>query len=190
MVLTLLRVPAQDPVPALKEMRQGGQFVAREVFFRAMRDGYASGVEKGTITEVPGSKTIRLLYQTWELLDLYVVTPTGEWSGGTTHIFYKGVPVWMMQYMGWYRKEAIPCLKAALSEAYSTFQFFGGRGPEKKYFLHPETGEMWEYINRETPIPRGNWRNFGHTFAGIETILAPDGSSAGFHTYQGMWMVQ
>ena len=56
-------------------------------------------------------------------------------SFGTTVILawdpdlHKYQNVWVMQYSGWYEKEAIPFLKLALMENYAKRIFHGGRGP-------------------------------------------------------------
>lgn len=61
----------------------------------------------------------------------------------------------MMQYFGEYHAEAIPCLKAALREAYSRREFIGGRGPktfqqgEYTYWNHCERDGFGSFYGRE-----------------------------------------
>ena len=149
-------------------------------FFEAMLAGYASGVEKGAIPEMPGSKAIEWTNDrngNWRVLDTYIVTPFSAYSGGTTLIWLNDIPVWMMQYLGHYPKEAIPCLRAALRTAYEAEEFFGGRGPE--IFTH----KGYTYVNNV----RVN--DFFMDARGEEMIFGPDGSIIGKHSYQSTFLV-
>ena len=104
-------------------------------FFRAMLAGYVASAskktKKTTIPELPGSKKIVHQEEDLKLVDFYFVSAKSYHSYGTTIIYDQGVPVWMMQYGGWYFQEAIPVLKQALRSAYGKSHFFGGRGPAK-----------------------------------------------------------
>lgn len=147
-------------------------------FLEAMKTGYANTPAKGTIAEMPGSKTIEYRHGKWRVFDAYLVTPQSAYSGGSTIIWYGPVPIWMMQYLGHYDKEAIPCLKAALKENYQAGKFRGGRGPE--WFVN----DGYTYIN---VVEHNNFSN--HSW-GKEAIYGPDGKMAGYHRYQSIYMVK
>jgi hypothetical protein len=138
---------------------------------------YIAKPEKGTISEIPGSKTIEYLEDGWRVLDTYVVSPVSPFSGGTTIIYYRDLPVWMMQYNGYYHDDAIPCLKAALAANYEQKVYNGGRGPES--FEH----EGFHYFN----APMSN-EFFGRT-SGQETIFNSQRKLRGVHLYQAWWMI-
>jgi len=146
-------------------------------FHKAMRAGYSTSPQKGTLVELPGSKTIEYRHNGWRVLDMYFVGPDGEYSGGTTTMWYGPIPIWMMQYLGRYEKEAIPCLKAALSSTYMPGQFNGGRGPD----CFPYEGYV--YINA---VEKEGFVNA----AGIERIFdLMSGREVGSHRYQSQWLV-
>ncbi len=147
-------------------------------FMNAMKAGYASKPTKGTIVELPGSKTIEYTHEKFRLLDSYIVTPQSGYSGGTIHEWWAAIPVWMMQFMGYYDEDAIPCLKAALNANYERGVFYGGRGPG--FFLH----DGYTYINT---VEENDFH--GHV-RGKETIYNPAGNPVGWHRYQAMWMVR
>jgi len=152
--------------------------VIPDIFFNAMRAGYAGGAKAVTGSELPGSRTITHQGGDWEVVDTYFVTPQGPSSGGTTVISYCGIPVWMMQYMGEYPSDALPCLKAALRSTYTKGVFVGGRGP-KRFAYHELT-----YVNNVAENSTFN------KFSGEEHIFVPmTGNVLGQHTYQGMLMI-
>ncbi|MDP1707049.1 MAG: DUF5680 domain-containing protein [bacterium] len=149
------------------------------IFFEAMNAGYAAEdkSKKGSIAELPGSKTITYAKDPWVVLDVYQVTPISSFSGGTTHILYECVPVWMMQYFGMYHEDAIPFLKAALRHNYESSEFLGGRGPG--IFIR----DGWGYSNHSF---------IGSSFAkfsGYEYIWSPDNEPKGWHNYHGGLMI-
>jgi len=167
----------------LKKLAETDTFLVemRDVFFEAMNAGYAAEgkPKKGSIAELPGSKTITYTIGPWVVLDVYQVTPISSFSGGTTHIWYKGVEVWMMQYFGKYEEVAIPCLKAALRDAYSRKEFRGGRGPHT--FKH--TGFVYR-----NPISQLDFEEF----YGAEEILDERHERRkvlGWHRFQGGLMI-
>ena len=150
---------------------------AQVFFFDAMKEGYAADSEPGTLLQVPGSKTQEYSEGPWRLLDTYLVTPLGDQSGGTTFIWYDDIPIWMMQYIGSYSKEALFCLKIALMENYGKNIFLGGRGPETLLY------EGYLYLNQ---VQQNEF--YGHTY-GREMIISPQGSICGMHRYQAQWLV-
>lgn len=95
-------------------------------------------------------------------------------SYGRTVITRDGIPVWYMQYAGWYEDAATPHLKAALTESYRDRMFIGGRGPRRF------DSEKLIYRNVLGP-------NSGFTaFHGREFIRARDnGAMLGVHYYSG-----
>ncbi len=144
-----------------------------DVFFSAMRQGYATKPKKGTIAELPGSKVIPFESGEFKLIDCYFTIPDNLASFGQTIIWHNNTPIWMMSYHGWYFEEAIPFLKRALSETYSKNNFFGGRGP------HFFRDNLMTYINN---VEKNDWKSF----RGREEIFGPNGTSLGWHGYQGM----
>lgn len=146
-------------------------------FFRAMVEGWATGGRKIKIAEMPGYKALPFREGDFSLLDCYCVTPNSPKSAGTTTIWFQDVPVWLMNYGGYYEEQAIKFLKRALRQAYEAHQFVGGRGP----LVHTEGSLV--YVNR----PRLN--DFAK-FEGREEIFdAQSGTSLGFHEYWGMSLI-
>lgn len=110
-----------------------------EFFFEAMLNGYVVSGPKSVMRELPGNKMFRYKSKDGKLLliDQYCVgekeeNSFEEYSFGSTIIYYiedeKPIPVWYMNYGGWYNKEVIYLLKKVLKEAYSKKIFIGGRG--------------------------------------------------------------
>ncbi len=143
-------------------------------FFKAMMEGYAVGGQKIKIADMPGYKAIPFRDGDFYLLDRYCVTPNSPKSAGTTTIWFQDVPVWVMNYGGYYDDHAIRTLKCALRKAYETQQFIGGRG-SRVY-----TDGSFVYVNH----PR---RNDFDAFEGRESIINEiTGVELGFHQYWGM----
>jgi len=150
---------------------------AHATFMRAMKEGYASKPTKGTIAELPGSKTIEYIENNWRVIDTYVVTPQSPYSGGMTMLYYGPLPVFMMQYIGYYTEEAIPCLKAALKANYDVNKFYGGRGPD--IFQH----EGFIYTN-------GAEGDFFTYSRASERIFNPNGEQVGWHHCHSVYMLE
>jgi len=170
----------------LKNLAETPAFLSemREVFFEAMNAGYATDApKKKSILWLPQNKTIEYKRgDSWRVVDTYHVTPLGPRSGGTTIIAYEEEPVWMMQYMGQYADEAIPCLKAALRAAYIEKKFFGGRGPDE--FIY----DGFVYRNEVDRSYRADFQT-SNFFKGYEKIQNAKRESSGWHSYQGMMML-
>lgn len=144
-------------------------------FFRAMVSGWASGGEKIKIAAMPLYKAMPFREGDFYLLDCYCVNKKSLKSAGTTTIWYRDVPVWMMNYGGFYEESAIAFLKRALLRAYNKQEFVGGRGPA---FYSENTG--LNYANR--PL-LGDFAKF----EGREAVFNASGrESLGFHEYWGM----
>ena len=151
---------------------------AEAIFFLAMKQRYATKQEKGNIPQIPGSKTIEFTADNgWRVLDTWVVTPHSPYSGGTTIIYNGEIPMWMMQYVGWYDDCAISCLKAALKENYDKGCFLGGRGPE--FFKYGD----FHYTNTVV------LNTFHGHAVGEEKIFGANNRRLGFHRYQAQWLI-
>jgi len=152
------------------------QDVLLPAFFKGMLRGYArSELTPSKIELLDGSKVtsspITELGVT--VTDLWQTTPHSDTSWGTTTLSCSGRIVWMMQYWGEYRLEAIPFLRKALRSAYSEQKFVGGRG--RSYFTDGE----YTYLN----ITESN--DFDN-FNGCERVLNKNGKLLGWHKYHGM----
>lgn len=152
----------------------------QEFFFRGMIGGWAAGGGIFTMPGMPGYEGIVLEEEHFRLLDLWLTTPLSTKSFGTTTIWWREaaesvwIPVWFMQYGGWYEEEAIPLVQAALSETYAKSEFHGCRGPG--YVLSDDL----VYMN--TPRLSG----FGR-FEGQEEVRRYSSNELlGVHEYSGM----
>ena len=143
-------------------------------FFRAMSDGWIGSGKAFDCPDAPGYKAYSYRDGDFLLVDRYCSDAESPKSAGTTTIWHKDIPVWFMSYGGWYDKSTIACLKNALTEAYVSNQFVGGRGP-----LSLAVGPI-VYAN----APRVN--DF-EKFEGREEIHESEtGTLLGFHEYRGM----
>ena len=103
---------------------------AEKFFCHAMAtDSYASGAKANPVERWLGWEGYEFRDGDFRLLDMYTVNPENRKSFGNTYIYYQSKTIWMMSYGGFYKKEAIPCLKAALMANYSRGIFNLGRGP-------------------------------------------------------------
>ena len=151
-----------------------------QVFFMAMREGWAAGAEKISMPGMPGYKAIRFQYREWHVLDKYCANSQTGKSAGETTIWYERTPVWVMQYGGAYDKRVISFLKKCLMEYYEKSIFWGGRGMR---FSNNSSGSLF-YTND----PLSN--NFSQ-FEGHEEVITVDtGECMGYHDYKGMSLVQ
>ena len=72
----------------------------QKFYLEAAAATYAGGVaKKETIPDLPRSKVYR--YESGDLLYIDTFFTNGEYSGGQTVIYVKGIPAWLMQYHGW-----------------------------------------------------------------------------------------
>ncbi len=144
-------------------------------FFKAMSAGWAAnGKETATDNNAPGYKLISFSDGDYRLVDRYCVNSESSKSAGTTTIWFKDIPVWIMNYGGFYDESAITCLKRALEKTYSAGDFVGGRGPSIY------TDGSLTYTNK----PRLNDFN---KFEGCEEIVDTESKKLlGFHEYWGM----
>lgn len=157
---------------------------AKEVFFKALLDGYAGGVRRNSFkVENHGGHTITVTFVDGDYVveDRWHTNPDSSASGGSTLITYQGIPVWWMTYGGRYPEALISVLKSALRQTYERKEFHGGRGPAE-YKIHG-------YLYRNKP--HGDFTNF----RGVETIgIDPTYKrrilfTTGFHSYFGMSLI-
>jgi hypothetical protein len=158
---------------------------AKKFFFEAMRHGWASGEAKFVATEFRGWKEKTWFYKNpdfpnFVLVDKYETVSDSRVSHGRKSISYLDVPIWFMDYGGWYDKEVIPFLKEALMLAYSSEVFCGGRG--RASFTRNEAYPGMLYINQ------GEFLNFAG-FRGRELATDPFGKPRGEHNYFGGLMI-
>ncbi|MBY0472917.1 hypothetical protein K2Q00_01355 [Patescibacteria group bacterium] len=172
----------QDMESAIRfyEETRAGSFgrQAHHHFMEAMKQGYAATPTKGTLAELPGSKTIEYVHGKWRTIDTYIVTPNSSYSGGMTMLYYGPLPVFVMQYAGYYEGRAIHCLKAALKHTYDAGKFNGGRGPG----LFSLAG--FTYVNHV------EHSDFFGLSRGKEWICDMSGNTIGWHVYQSTYMLE
>jgi hypothetical protein len=104
----------------------------QQVFFLAMLRGYAKSPAKAMLPQLPGSRVVTTVHGyggRFRVADCWLVSNNSNLSSGTTTIWFKNEPVWVMHYGGWYDMEVIPFLKKCLLRAYRKREFYGGRGP-------------------------------------------------------------
>lgn len=147
----------------------------QNAFFDAMLAGYVMGGTKTTLPDMPGVKVITFESGDFRVVDSYITTPHSAKSAGTTTIWGRNRPVWLMQYGGEYPEHTIPFLKECLLMNYKERHFYGGRGPEivEGQFI---------YLNKVENNDFGN-------FYGEESIHV-GGQRIGFHWYRGMSLLK
>ena len=147
-------------------------------FFQAMMQGYADNETKRKTVDMLHHKEVDIIQGDWRCLDRYCVTPLSDKSAGSTTIWYQGIPVWVMNYGGDYKEEAIDFLKLALRSNYEEMIFLGCRGPA--IFTHLDNPLI--YTNSMSKDSHG----FGD-FKGCETIKNKSTyTMLGYHEYWGM----
>jgi len=147
-------------------------------FFKAMIEGWAKNSPKMSITDMPGYKAIPFEDGDFYLLDRYCVNPHSQRSTGTTTIWFRNEPVWVMNYGGYYTKGATAFLKNALGKAYQEHHFVGGRGP-RVY----KDGLAYLYINQARINEFEKFEGREEIFAGVDNV------PLGFHEYWGMSLI-
>ncbi len=157
-------------------------------FYRAMAKGWVNGAKEIADDHWPGFRIIEQIDGQWKLTDAYCVVPGSPKSWGFTTIWRDNLPVWVMNYGGWYEKRALKFLKGVLRNAYGNNEFHGGRG-ESGLTLERD-GKRLEYVNVV------NESSFEH-FSGCERILEHDVKPGGDihgtlvvgeHEYWGMML--
>jgi len=148
----------------------------QEFFFRAMLQGWVADAPRIDMPRMPGYKASFFEEGSFYLLDCWCNLPSGK-SSGTTNIFHKDVPVWVMTYGGYYQRNVSAFVKEALQAAYQEQEFFGGRGP-----LRYEKREKYPFSYRNNPSMGGLFERF----FGKEIVYDLESRVVGYHTYHGM----
>ncbi len=102
----------------------------QEVFCLAMRAGLSQNPPKGTIAELPGSKTITFEHDEYRLVDCWFTVPESPVSWGFILIWRRGILVWTMNYHGQYPQRVISFLKSTLRFDHKAGIWSAGRGTE------------------------------------------------------------
>ncbi len=79
-------------------------------FFKAMMAGWINGGQFIPSSDAPGYKEFSFKDGDFTLVDRYCSVDDSRRSAGTTTIWFKETPVWVMNYGGWYEDRAITCL--------------------------------------------------------------------------------
>lgn len=148
----------------------------KQVFFDAMKKGYANGAQGAPIISIPGSTKVEFKSNHWRVIDMWVTNVKSHRSTGQTLIYYNKDLVWHMSYEGWYEKSVLGFLKNALYHTYKSGEFFGCRGP----VTHQEPFGGFVYSN--------SWKGDFSEFSGFEKIRRnayPDSEVLGTHSYRG-----
>jgi hypothetical protein len=165
------------PEQTAEEVLMSGATISglQVAFFKAMTAGWVSGnTGETSLAELPGMKTIPFEHGDYRVLDMYTVSPESGRSSGSTTIWHKNVPIWVMYYGGYYSEIAMPFLKECLHRAYvEERRFYGGRGP------HFVRGDRFTYINN---VASDAWADF----RGEESIFDLNEQPLGSHWYRGM----
>lgn len=153
-------------------------------FFRAQRHGWAADAASHLVPDMPGYKEISFREGNFTMIDRYCVNSDSKKSAGMKTIWFQDMPVWVMNYGGWYDKAVIPFLKDALCVAYAEETFFGGRGPLA--FREGDDPQFQYLIYSNSPC-----KNDFREFRGSECIVAEDVQTLlGSHTYSGMSLLE
>jgi len=168
---------------------------AKEVFFKAMQDGYAGDCKKSvkTLSNNGNTKTITFTDGDYKVVDEWHTNPDSDLSSGTTTIFHKDRPIWWMSYCGKYPKDVIPFLKQALKKTYERGEFNIGRGAQS--YEGPLVGDKRMHYSCTKTI--NEFCDF-QRFNGIERITeitgslndpARNGFQLGYHQIMGMSLI-
>ena len=108
----------------------------------------------------------------------------GDYSCGTARIEVQNCPVLLMQYGGPYSEEAIPCVKAALRDAYENGRWYGGRGRHGFTTVEDKSGLIVYYNEFKTLLcTRGMTDTY--QIQGNERVECTNPPKLlGFHAYQ------
>ncbi|OGI28673.1 MAG: hypothetical protein A2288_00835 [Candidatus Moranbacteria bacterium RIFOXYA12_FULL_44_15] len=156
----------------------GNPFVEklRQFFFEAMERGWAAGSEKIAIPQLSGYKAIEYADGHLHLVDCWCKNQESNASSGFTTIYWKGHPVWTMQYSGRYMpmQKVTDFLKSTILKSYKEKRFYGGRG-------------QWSLSSAGLIYINTVESNDFEKFSGRETIHDTEtGQLYGHHCYSGM----
>ena len=90
---------------------------AKEVFFRALLEGYAGNVEKKNVkvSVFDFKTTVTYTEGPFIVIDEWTTSDHSDVSFGSTMILFEEIPIWFMTYSGLYPKNVTPSLKEILS---------------------------------------------------------------------------
>lgn len=172
------------PEEISKVLKEVNLKTMKDCFFKAILCGYASFIDGNKLPDgvrevrseysLVNEKKETVFFDKYVVIDNWITTPLSEFSAGITTIYYDQIPIWRMDYSGYYKKDAIKFLKEALAKNYNEGVFLGGRGP--RIFKNQNL------IYRNNPrIP--DFENF----EGIERIVNEEtGEEMGCHKYFGV----
>lgn len=142
---------------------------------------YASeGSKSVSSDDFPGAKFMRGVEGRYCYCDMWYTGTNGKLgvSGGHSLLSLDNIPVWILQYWGWYDKDdsrVIKTLKEALLQGYSNGETEGGRGPgyytteDGQYNYQNTVGYgngliLPEYFKTEPWLKRGKLNFSGHEY--------------------------
>lgn len=131
------------------------QKTIQDFFVRGISQGWIAGAKPVTLPDMPGYHCMPYREDDLYLLDCYCFNRDSSKGAGSTTIWYKDTPVWILNYHGLYYSKAMPFLRSVLRKAYEEKRFFGGRGPlifRKDPYLYinrPESDEFTDFKGRE-----------------------------------------
>jgi len=153
-------------------------------FLDMMAVGWASGDDTKIkqSTELADHYDYLCFKGRWKLLDRFCVAKGSARSAGQTYLWYNDEIIWTMHYQGSYALGVLPFLQHCLFAAYSTGQFFGGRG----LAFHEDPAKLYMYSNVLIP-GKASFADF----AGKDQIARlSDRALMGWHNYWGQAYVQ
>jgi len=127
-----------------------------EFYYRSAADCYANEkAEPESSDKFPGAKIMTRTEGKFGYHDIWNVGALGDYgvSGGQTVLTVDQIPVWMLQYWGWYDKRddrVLEVLKEALLAGYASKTSKNGRGPEK----HTSQDDNYVYSQSSSRIKR------------------------------------
>jgi len=147
-----------------------------DIYFKTMLAGYLNPEAVYVpLNHSPEERCFTYSEGKWVATDTYRVCQNSPYIRRILAVCYNSYRVWMMEFIGHYTANAIPCLKAALKIQCESRTFIGGRGPAQL------VQGTFSYHNCSI----GN--NFAN-FQGKEQIVesSPQGSiDCGGHLYSG-----
>lgn len=150
---------------------------AEAAVLRGLAKGYASGAKATPVPSKPGWKCYEYSEGLWYLRDAYYVHPVTGKSVGETRMHYcEHHLIWFMSYGGFYKKEAISCLKGALMANYQRGIFNAGRGKDGYQESGYRYGTLSYYTNSFERFFAHESVYSSKTQSGGGTIIGSDGA--------------
>lgn len=146
----------------------------RDFFLRAMQHGFVAAEPEGeaAVPLIPGFKSFTFIEGNLKLVDTYF---EGGHTGGMTIIWENDVPVWVMNFAGYYHKNEVPTLIKALKTEYDQPWFNGGRGPnilidEERIYINIVENTNFESARGHERITDQNGNVLGWHFYSCGTL--------------------